>query len=313
MIPHDRRQHALALFNRAFAPLLAVGRRYPALEEIIVDGPKLLIAAEEGLVGLDLVAETGLRPPDIRALCDNAAVYDGAQFGEVPPARLFDELLKLFHSGHAVRSFELLIQYDLLQYLFKDTNALLATAERDKLIEFVRTGLASTDSRVQADKPVTPMFLYAVFLWFPIRELAERLQSEGWNEAHAMAEACHRIVAQQQTTFPRRSNSRTCEFSATIVLPFGSRSASDGALSPCSCQTVLPSRSISTTTPLLRSVTSVLPFGSRSASCALGRPLISQTIWPSGLTSSTRSFSMSAINVLPFGSRSQSSGRMLVT
>lgn len=87
MTQHDRRQHALALFNRAFAPLLAVGRRYPALEEIIVDGPKLLVAAEEGLVGLDLAAETGLHPPDIRALCDNAAVYDGTQFGEVPPAR----------------------------------------------------------------------------------------------------------------------------------------------------------------------------------------------------------------------------------
>lgn len=87
MTARDHRGHALALFHRAFAPLLAVGRRYPALEEIIVDGPKLFVAAEEGLVGLDLVAETGLRLPDIRALCDNAAVYDGAQFGEVPPAR----------------------------------------------------------------------------------------------------------------------------------------------------------------------------------------------------------------------------------
>ena len=87
MIVRDHRQHALALFHHAFAPLLAVGQRYPALEEILVDGPKLFVAADEGLVGLDLEAETGLHPPAIRALCDNAAVYDGAQFGEVPPAR----------------------------------------------------------------------------------------------------------------------------------------------------------------------------------------------------------------------------------
>ena len=87
MIPRDHRQHALALFNRAFAPLLAVGQRYPALEEIIVDGTRLFVAADEGLIGLDLKAETGLHPADIRALCDNAAVYDGAEFGEVPPAR----------------------------------------------------------------------------------------------------------------------------------------------------------------------------------------------------------------------------------
>jgi poly(A) polymerase len=152
----------------------------------------------------------------------------GTLLRDVPPARLFDELLKLFHSGHAVRSFELLLQYDLLQYLFKDTNALLATAERDKLIEFVRTGLASTDARVQADKPVTPMFLYAVFLWFPIRDLAQRLQSEGWNEAHAMAEACHRIVAQQQTTFPRRFSSPMKELLA-MQWRFGQRQGSRAA------------------------------------------------------------------------------------
>jgi type IV secretion system protein VirB11 len=88
MTVRDHRGPALALFHRAFEPLLAVGRRYPALEEIIVDGPnKLLVAAEEGLVSLDLLAETGLGPPEIRALCDTAAVVDGSQFGEVPPAR----------------------------------------------------------------------------------------------------------------------------------------------------------------------------------------------------------------------------------
>jgi poly(A) polymerase len=126
---------------------------------------------------------------------------------EVPPARVFDELLKLFQSGHGARSFDLLLRYDLFGYLFPDTKEVLETAERDRVIEFIRAGLASTDERVQADKPVTPMFLYAVFLWFPIRNLANRLLSEGWNEAHAMVEASQRIVAQQQTSFPRRFSS----------------------------------------------------------------------------------------------------------
>jgi poly(A) polymerase len=131
----------------------------------------------------------------------------GRLLRDVPPARLFDELLKLFHAGHAVRSFELLLQYDLLRYLFEDTSALLETEERAKLIEFIRTGLAATDARIRADKPVTPMFLYAVFLWFPIRALAARLQQEGWNEPHAVVEASNRIVAGQQTSFPRRFSS----------------------------------------------------------------------------------------------------------
>jgi poly(A) polymerase len=131
----------------------------------------------------------------------------GRLLRDVPPARLFDELLKLFHAGHAVRSFDLLLQYDLFGYLFQDTNALLETEQRAKLIEFIRTGLAATDARVRADKPVTPMFLYAVFLWFPIRALADRLQKEGWSESHAVVEASNRIVVAQQTSFPRRFSS----------------------------------------------------------------------------------------------------------
>jgi poly(A) polymerase len=48
------------------------------------------------------------------------------------------------------------------------------------------------------------MFLYAVFLWPPIRELATELKAEGWNETHAMVEASGRVLARQQTAFPRR-------------------------------------------------------------------------------------------------------------
>jgi poly(A) polymerase len=120
---------------------------------------------------------------------------------------LFDELLKLFQSGHAVRSFDLLLHYDLLRYLFRETQAELETPARDKIIDFIRRGLQSTDDRVRDDKPITPMFLYALFLWFPIQALAKRLESEGWNDGQAMLEASQRIVATQQTAFPRRFSS----------------------------------------------------------------------------------------------------------
>jgi poly(A) polymerase len=131
----------------------------------------------------------------------------GRLLNDVPSARLFDELLKLFQSGHAVRSFELLLEYDLLRYLFRDTQAEIDAGERDKVIEFIRRGLANTDARVREDKPITPMFLYALFLWFPIQALARRLESEGWNDGQAMLEASQRIVAAQQTAFPRRFSS----------------------------------------------------------------------------------------------------------
>jgi poly(A) polymerase len=131
----------------------------------------------------------------------------GGLIRDVPPARLFDELLKLFQSGYAEKSFDRLVQHDLFRYLFRETSDVLDTPERDNALAFIRQGLANTDERVRADKPVTPMFLYAVFLWFPIRALAMRLQAEGWNETHAIIEASGRIVASQQTSFPRRFSS----------------------------------------------------------------------------------------------------------
>ena len=128
----------------------------------------------------------------------------GRLLADVPSARLFDELLKLFHSGHAERGFDLLVQYDLLRYLFRETSDLLETPLRDTMLEFIRRGLRNTDERIRDDKPVTPMFLYAVLLWFPIREMAERLRQEGWHDSQAIAEASQRVVAVQQTAFPRR-------------------------------------------------------------------------------------------------------------
>jgi poly(A) polymerase len=131
----------------------------------------------------------------------------GWLLADVPSARLFDELLKLFQSGHAVRSFELLRHYDLLRYLFRDTQAELEAEGGERVADFIRSGLASTDERVREDKPITPMFLYALFLWHPIKTLAAKLTLEGWNEGQAMLEASQRIVSAQQTAFPRRFSS----------------------------------------------------------------------------------------------------------
>jgi poly(A) polymerase len=152
----------------------------------------------------------------------------GERLRDVPPARLFDELLKLFHSGHAVKSFDLLLHHDLLRYLFEGTNTLLETGDRETILKFIRRGLANTDERIRADKPVTPMFLYAVFLWPPIKELARQLQQDGWNDAQAVLEASQRIVAQQQTSFPRRFSSPMKELLA-MQWRFGQRQGARAA------------------------------------------------------------------------------------
>jgi poly(A) polymerase len=131
----------------------------------------------------------------------------GHLLAEVPPARLFDEILKLFHSGHAEKSFDLLVEHDLLRYLFPATAQRLEGSDRDAVLAFVRRGLANTDRRVVEDKPITPMFLYGVLLWPAIRHLAEELQSRGGETEYAAThEAINRVVAGQvaRTALPKR-------------------------------------------------------------------------------------------------------------
>lgn len=126
--------------------------------------------------------------------------------GDVPPARLFDEVLKLFHSGVALKTFEQLREYGLFEPLFPQTAEVLDGPDGDAALELVRGGLANTDERVREDKAVTPMFLYAVFLWPVIRREARRLQGDKRGAVAALNEAAHEVVGAQQhhTTLPKR-------------------------------------------------------------------------------------------------------------
>lgn len=123
----------------------------------------------------------------------------------VPAARLFDEFLKLFQAGFAEKTFLLLRQYDLFGQLFPETNTELNRSEPFE--RFVRAAMANTDSRVNSDQSVTPMFLIGVILWEPIRLLAEKiLDEEKMSDSHAISLAAYEISAQQQKriSIPRR-------------------------------------------------------------------------------------------------------------
>ena len=90
----------------------------------------------------------------------------------VPAARLFDEFLKLFQSGHAAATFELLREHNLFGELFPATEQeLLENSDFVAVCACAR--LRNSDDRVAAGKSVTPMFLLGVFLWMPILKLAE--------------------------------------------------------------------------------------------------------------------------------------------
>ncbi|WP_462322529.1 polynucleotide adenylyltransferase PcnB [Halochromatium sp.] len=118
--------------------------------------------------------------------------------GEISPARLFEETLKLFHSGYALQAFEKLRHYDLFAQLFPDTDACLAREDHAFPITFVSRGLDNTDQRMLEGKPVAPAFLFAVLLWEPVRLRYQALLSEGMPSAEAMALASHEVASAQQ-------------------------------------------------------------------------------------------------------------------
>ena len=95
----------------------------------------------------------------------------------IPPARLFEETLKLFLSGKGEETFLMLHEYGLIEPLFPQLTPFLKD-ENSREMQFVRRVLANTDERINSDQRVTPAFLYAALLWYPVEEESQRLQSE---------------------------------------------------------------------------------------------------------------------------------------
>ncbi|RMG54262.1 MAG: polynucleotide adenylyltransferase PcnB, partial [Gammaproteobacteria bacterium] len=124
----------------------------------------------------------------------------------IAPARLFEEVLKMFHAGYAVETFEQLRHFGLFRYLFPMTDALLDEEEEGFPHMFAIRALENTDRRINAGKPVTPAFLFAVLLWEPLRARARALEAEGVPEVQALQMAAGEIVARQSRhiSIPKR-------------------------------------------------------------------------------------------------------------
>lgn len=131
---------------------------------------------------------------------------------EIPPARLFEEILKLFLYGFGQQSFARLQQYGLLAHLFPRTAAVLDAASHEREYTFISQALASTDLRVQEGRPVTPAFLFAAMLWEPVHREASDLEAGGTRPTEALRRAANEVIAEEvaHVALPRR-------FSAPMV------------------------------------------------------------------------------------------------
>lgn len=121
----------------------------------------------------------------------------------VPGARLFDEVIKLFHNPEAIKTFQLLRHYGVYQYLLPQSHH---SAESyiwsDKLFELA---LENTVDRIKQEKPVTIAFLYAVLLWPAFKEKIDSIDMKRPNFERINEEAQKVLKEQSQViTIPKR-------------------------------------------------------------------------------------------------------------
>jgi poly(A) polymerase len=122
---------------------------------------------------------------------------------DIPAARMFDEVLKLFMAGYAVKTFELMQQYSLFRPLFPQTHSCLEDPYSQRLIA---QAMKNTDIRINQGKPVTPAFIFAALLWPAVHKRQQQLIDQGMPVVPALHQASNEVVSiqQQSTSIPRR-------------------------------------------------------------------------------------------------------------
>jgi len=160
------------------------------------DPVRMLRAARfEAKLGFSLDGATGTAIAELREL-----------LGSVPPARLFDETLKLFLTGHGAKSLDVLMKHGLLGELLPTVASHLTRYPDGPVARLVRQGLMNTDQRVAAGKPVTPTFLFALLLYGPFVEIIEKQPPEKWHDIGTIVDSIDRAArgAQGRISIPKR-------------------------------------------------------------------------------------------------------------
>jgi len=96
----------------------------------------------------------------------------------IPAARLFEEFLKMFISGKAIANFEQLRSYNLFGYFFPLVDQALDSDEFSHypLLDFIMLAMENTDKRINNNQRVTPAFLFAAMLWYPLQKQIQQIK-----------------------------------------------------------------------------------------------------------------------------------------
>jgi poly(A) polymerase len=124
--------------------------------------------------------------PATRAPIDRMAPL----LANVPVSRLFDEMVKLLQTGHALASLAQLREHRLPRGVFPILDLVLAqTARDDGADRFVQLALADTDRRVAEGRPVAPSFLLACLLWHEVQARWQAIRGDGTAPIPALQQA----------------------------------------------------------------------------------------------------------------------------
>lgn len=109
-----------------------------------------------------------------------APIYELAHLlRNIPPARLFDECLKLFLAGKAFENYRQLREFGLFRYFFPVVEQSIAHNPDGKEERMLDVMLKNTDQRINAGKSVSPAFIMAAMLWYPLQAHADEIANEG--------------------------------------------------------------------------------------------------------------------------------------
>ncbi|MFP1962395.1 polynucleotide adenylyltransferase PcnB [Lonsdalea quercina] len=129
---------------------------------------------------------------------------------DIPPARLFEESLKLLQAGYGHPTYELLCEYQLFQPLFPLISRNFTETGETAMERMIVQVLKNTDQRIQNNMRVNPAFLFAAMLWYPLIEHAQKLaQESGLAYFEAFALAMNDVLDEQcrSLSIPKRITS----------------------------------------------------------------------------------------------------------
>ncbi len=149
-------------------------------------------------LGMTVAAETAEPIPRLATLLQ-----------DIPPARLFEEALKLLQAGYGYTTYLQLREYQLFQPLFPIITRYFTEQGDSAMERMVIQVLKNTDNRIHNQMRVNPAFLFAAMFWYPQQEAAQKIAQESglaWYDAFALAmndvldEACRALAIPKRIT-----------------------------------------------------------------------------------------------------------------